>query len=101
MFLDSLQAFLPLLGGDAKTAPDRKRAGRIVNISSVAGGTHFPYGTAYCASKHALEAYSACLRVELLPFGIDVTVIGALRAFILLFALSKEGGAVWCEFRFI
>jgi NAD(P)-dependent dehydrogenase (short-subunit alcohol dehydrogenase family) len=67
------QAFAPLLGADRSR---QGRPGRIVNISSVAGKTAFPFIGAYAASKHALEAMSESLRRELLLYGIDVIVVG-------------------------
>jgi NAD(P)-dependent dehydrogenase (short-subunit alcohol dehydrogenase family) len=51
------------------------RAGRIVNISSVAGRLSFPTGGLYSASKHAVEALSDALRVEVARFGIHVSLI--------------------------
>jgi len=60
------QAFLPLL---------RQARGRIVNMSSIAGRVAFPYIGPYSASKYALEAISDALRVELLPWGISVSVV--------------------------
>ena len=50
-------------------------AGKIVNVSSVAGKIHTPLGSWYHASKHALEGWSDCLRWELKRFGIDVIII--------------------------
>ncbi len=67
------QAFLPLLGTDPGLSGP---PGRIVNISSVGGRLGFPFVGAYIASKHALEGLSDSLRRELIPFGIDVIVIG-------------------------
>jgi NAD(P)-dependent dehydrogenase (short-subunit alcohol dehydrogenase family) len=52
-----------------------KRAGTIVNISSMGGKITTPLGGWYHATKFALEALSDCLRLELAPFGIDVVVI--------------------------
>ena len=49
--------------------------GRIVNISSVAGRVYSPLSGWYCASKFALEGISDCLRVELKPFNIGVSLI--------------------------
>jgi NAD(P)-dependent dehydrogenase (short-subunit alcohol dehydrogenase family) len=52
-----------------------QRAGRIINISSVSGRVCGPLMGPYCASKHALEAMSEVLRIELRSFGIVVVVI--------------------------
>jgi len=41
-----------------------KKSGHIVNLSSVAGRTVFPTGTVYCATKHAITAFSEGLRQE-------------------------------------
>ncbi len=60
------QAFLPLL---------RRGSGRIVNISSISGRIALPFIAPYAASKHALEAMSDCLRVELSPWDIHVSLI--------------------------
>jgi NADP-dependent 3-hydroxy acid dehydrogenase YdfG len=40
------------------------KSGHIVNISSVAGRTVFPAGSVYCATKHAVAAFSEGLRQE-------------------------------------
>ena len=49
--------------------------GRIVNISSMGGKIYTPLGAWYHATKHALEGWSDCLRLEVKPFGIDVVVV--------------------------
>ena len=49
--------------------------GTIVNVSSVAGKISIPFAAPYCSSKHALEALSDALRVEVAPFGIRVVVV--------------------------
>ncbi len=54
-----------------------KRSGTIVNVSSVGGKIAIPFAAPYCASKHALEAVSDALRVEVAPFGIRVVVVEA------------------------
>ena len=51
------------------------RYGKIVNISSMGGKVFTPFGGWYHATKHALEGWSDCLRIEVKPFGIDVTVV--------------------------
>lgn len=61
------QAVLPLMRA--------KKQGRIINISSISGRLGFPGLSAYVASKYALEGYSESLRLELKPFGIDVSLI--------------------------
>lgn len=50
-------------------------SGKIVNISSMGGKIYTPLGAWYHATKHALEGWSDCLRLELAPLGIDVIVI--------------------------
>jgi len=50
-------------------------SGRIINISSIGGKIYTPFGAWYHASKHALEGWSDCLRIELEEFGIDVVLI--------------------------
>ncbi|WP_412539303.1 oxidoreductase [Longispora sp. K20-0274] len=57
--------------------PGMRRAGtgRIVNISSMAGKFSPPGGGFYHATKHAVEALSDSLRLEVRPFGIDVVVV--------------------------
>jgi len=43
----------------------KEKSGHIVNISSVAGRIVFPSGSVYCATKHAVTAFSEGLRQEL------------------------------------
>jgi short-subunit dehydrogenase len=52
-----------------------QKSGRIVNISSMGGKIYTPFGAWYHATKHALEGWSDCLRLELKEFGIDVVVV--------------------------
>ncbi len=52
-----------------------KRRGKIINISSMGGKIYTPLGCWYHASKHAVEGWSDCLRLELAPFNIDVVII--------------------------
>ena len=53
----------------------RTGAGRIVNMSSMGGRITFPVGGYYHATKHAVEALSDALRIEVRPFGIDVVIV--------------------------
>jgi len=52
-----------------------KESGHIINLSSIAGHEVYPNGAAYCASKHAVQAITKAMRIELLPFGIKVSCI--------------------------
>ncbi|MCJ8282439.1 MAG: oxidoreductase [Rivularia sp. ALOHA_DT_140] len=52
-----------------------QRSGKIINISSMGGKLYTPLGSWYHATKHALEAWSDCLRFEVAPFNIDVVII--------------------------
>ncbi|GAA7151369.1 SDR family oxidoreductase [Helicobacter pylori] len=62
-----VQFCLPLL----KNKPHSK----IFNLSSIAGRVSMLFLGHYSASKHALEAYSDALRLELKPFNIQVCLI--------------------------
>lgn len=53
----------------------RRRRGRVINMSSIAGKIASPILGAYSSSKHAVEAISDSLRHELYPFGISVVLI--------------------------
>lgn len=56
-------------------AMKRKRAGRILIVSSIAGVRAGIGSGPYAMTKHALQAMGGVLRNELLPFGIDVALI--------------------------
>lgn len=60
------QAFLPLI---------RKATGRIVHMGSVSGSFAVPFAGPYSASKHALEAITDAMRIELAPWRIHVALI--------------------------
>lgn len=49
--------------------------GHIVNLSSIAGKEVYADGNVYCASKHAVDALSKAMRIDLLPYNIKVTNI--------------------------
>jgi len=52
-----------------------RRSGRILMMSSISGLITAPTQGAYSSSKHALEALSNALRMELYPFGLPVVLI--------------------------
>ena len=69
------QACLPLLRRARSGASPDHRAGRIVFMSSISGRSALPFMGAYAASKFALEAAAEALRMELLPFGMRVSLV--------------------------
>jgi NADP-dependent 3-hydroxy acid dehydrogenase YdfG len=52
-----------------------RNAGHIINIGSVAGHTVYPKGAVYCATKHAVNAISDGLRMDLLGKNIRVSSV--------------------------
>ena len=52
-----------------------RRAGTIVNVSSLAGLIAQPFVGMYCATKFAIEGVTEALRMEVRPFGIHVVMI--------------------------
>jgi NAD(P)-dependent dehydrogenase (short-subunit alcohol dehydrogenase family) len=53
----------------------QRGSGRIINVSSVLGFLPMPYMALYCATKHAMEAYSESLDQELRTQGIRVSLV--------------------------
>lgn len=51
------------------------KKGHIINIGSTAGKEVYKDGNGYCASKHAVDAISKAMRIDLLPHHIRVTAI--------------------------
>jgi NADP-dependent 3-hydroxy acid dehydrogenase YdfG len=49
--------------------------GHIINVGSIAGLQAYPNGSIYCASKHAVDAISNSLRMELVASPIRVSAI--------------------------
>jgi 3-hydroxy acid dehydrogenase / malonic semialdehyde reductase len=49
--------------------------GHVINIGSTAGKQVYQKGNVYCATKHAVQAISEAMRIDLLPHKIKVTVI--------------------------
>ncbi|GAB3828945.1 SDR family NAD(P)-dependent oxidoreductase [Pontibacter rugosus] len=61
------KAVLPLL--------QQAQKGHIVNIGSIAGQEVYPNGNVYCASKHAVDALSKAMRMDLVQQGIKVSEV--------------------------
>lgn len=52
-----------------------RQSGQIINVSSIASKEVYPSGNVYCGTKHALDAITQSIRMELLPYHIRVTSI--------------------------
>ena len=52
-----------------------RRSGYIINITSIGGKIYTPLGAWYHATKHALEGWSDCLRLEVAEYGIKVVIV--------------------------
>lgn len=53
----------------------KHKKGHIINIGSIAGKQVYPNGGVYCATKHAVDALSQGMRLDLVRYGIKVTQI--------------------------
>lgn len=53
----------------------KKGDGQIINIGSIAGKEVYANGNVYCASKHAVDALTRAMRLDLTPFGIRVSSV--------------------------
>lgn len=53
----------------------QRKSGHIINIGSIAGKEVYPNGNVYCATKHAVDALTKGMRLDLLPHNIKVTQI--------------------------
>jgi 17beta-estradiol 17-dehydrogenase/all-trans-retinol dehydrogenase (NAD+)/3alpha(17beta)-hydroxysteroid dehydrogenase (NAD+) len=82
--------FLPLLIA--------KRDSRVVNICSMCGFIGIPGSAAYCASKYALESFSDCLRREMFPWGLRVSIIepGTMRTS-MIEGIEQTVRSIWLE----
>ena len=53
----------------------KRRSGHIINIGSTAGKEVYPKGNVYCASKHAVDAITQGMRIDLNQYGIRVGAV--------------------------
>ena len=53
----------------------KQKSGHIINIGSIAGKEVYPKGNVYCASKHAVDAITKGMRIDLVDYGIKVSQI--------------------------
>jgi len=52
-----------------------KKQGHIINIGSIAGKEVYPGGNVYCGTKHAVDAITKGMRIDMVPHNIKVTSI--------------------------
>ncbi len=53
----------------------KKKSGHIINIASTAGKEVYPKGNVYCATKHAVDALTKAMRIDLHKYGIRVSQV--------------------------
>lgn len=53
----------------------KNQSGHIINISSIAAKEVYPNGNVYCASKHAVDALTKSMRIDLLKHNIKVSSV--------------------------
>lgn len=53
----------------------KRNSGHVINIGSIAGHEVYPMGNVYCASKHAVDAITKGMRLDLVDTNIRVTTI--------------------------
>ena len=53
----------------------RRKNGHIINIASTAGKEVYPKGNVYCASKHAVDALTKAMRIDLHKYNIKVSQV--------------------------
>lgn len=53
----------------------QKMSGHIINISSIAAKEVYPNGNVYCASKHAVDALTKAMQIDLLQYKIKVSAV--------------------------
>lgn len=56
-------------------AMQERKTGHIINIGSIAGKEVYPNGNVYCSTKHAVDALTKAMRIDLLPYNIKVTSV--------------------------
>jgi NAD(P)-dependent dehydrogenase (short-subunit alcohol dehydrogenase family) len=83
--LSVAKAFMPLL---------RQAKGRVINTTSASVYLTIPMGSSYPVSKVALKALSNHMRMEMAPFGVDVTSLEPGGVETPMTALGEDVGAM-------
>ncbi len=74
-YFGPVRLVLSLLPVMRQTAPDGRKGGHIINVSSIGVQTNIPRFSAYVASKAALDAFSRCIASEVVDDGVHLTTI--------------------------
>lgn len=70
----------------------KRESGHIINICSIAGTEVYPKGNVYCASKHAVNALTKSMRLDLCGYGVKVSQISPAHVEENEFALVRFDG---------
>jgi NAD(P)-dependent dehydrogenase (short-subunit alcohol dehydrogenase family) len=74
-YFGCVRLILTLLPVMRQPAPDGRKGGHILNISSIGVQTNTPRFSAYVASKAALDAFSRCIASEVIDDGVHLTTV--------------------------
>lgn len=88
----NLLAAMQLIG-ELTPVMRKQGGGRIVNVSSLTRYVGAPMAASYAATKGGMEAMNACMRLELAPFKIQLSVIVPGFVDTPTFDKSREAGA--------
>jgi len=77
------------------TRPYWSQGACLVLVSSLAAYISVPRMGAYCASKHALDAYASALRVELRDSGVRVCSVNPGTVSTEFFEVAPQAGGIW------
>ena len=70
----------------------KAKKGQIINVASIAGKQVYPNGNVYCASKHAVDALTKAMRIDLHKYGIRVGQVAPGHTEATEFALVRYEG---------
>ncbi len=70
----------------------KRKKGHIINVCSTAGHEVYPNGAVYCATKHAVDALTKGMRLDLHTYGIKVSQVSPAHVEETEFALNRFDG---------
>lgn len=70
----------------------KRGKGHIINVCSTAGKEAYPMGNVYCATKHAVDALTKAIRMDLYTYGIKVSQVSPAHVEETEFALNRFDG---------